>query len=156
MAVNKKYASVKLIKTISPVTKKFEEVRERILPQYKAQAEKNALDALAKEKLTQIDNEELNVSTFITLNNAETQNFGLNQQETSDFVSKLFTSTQEKGIIPIGSNIVVYKIIEQKLIPLESNSTDVLYSNADQVKRQTFEKNLMEELDKKYPTTIYQ
>ena len=156
MAVNKKYASVKLIKTISPVTKKFEEVRESILPQYKAQAEKNALDALAKEKLTQIDNEELNVSTFITLNNVETQKFGLNQQETSDFVSKLFTSTQEKGIIPIGSNIVVYKIIEQKLIPLESNSTDVLYSNADQVKRQTFEKNLMEELDKKYPTTIYQ
>ena len=103
----------------------------------------------------QIDNLDLNVSTFITLDNAKTQKLGLNQQESANFISKLFTSEQEKGIIPIGSKVMVYKIMEQKLISLESNETDIMHENTDKVKNQGFQASLMEALDKKYPTKLY-
>ena len=154
--VNKKYASVKIINIVQPVTKEFEMVKETIAPLYKAEASKEALSLLAEKKLTTIDNNESNVSTFITLNNAETQKIGLNQQETVDFVSKLFTSDREKGIIPIGSKVVVYKIVEQKLITLENNNTKELYENANKVKKQSFETSLIKKLDKMYPTEFYQ
>jgi len=153
--VENRYATVKIINIVKPIVKTFEQVKEIITPAYQEEAEKEALSGLANDKLTKIDSDDTNVSTFITLENAETQKLGLNQQETVNFISKLFTSEQEKGIIPIGSKVVVYKIIEQKLIPLENNETESLYKNADKVKYQSFQTGLMKELDKKYPTKLY-
>jgi len=153
--VANRYASVKILNIVAPVTKNFSEVKEIITPLYQKEAEREALSRLAEEKLTKIDNVDTNVSTFITLDNAETQKIGLNQQETVNFVSKLFTSEQEKGIIPIGSKVIVYKIIEQKLIPLENNETEVLHKSTNQVINQSFQVNLMKMLDEKYPTKLY-
>ncbi len=153
--VGNQYASVKIINIIEPVTKTFSEVKEEILPLYQAEAKKEAISLLAEEKLTKIDNLELNVSTFITLSNAEKQKLGINKQEIATFTSKLFTSEQEKGIIPIGSKVMVYKILEQKLISLENNETDVMHKNADEVKNQDFQANLMKSLSQKYPITLY-
>ena len=153
--VNNRYASVKIVNIVNPITKTFEEVKAEITPIYQVEAEKKALSLLAEKKLTNIDNEELNVSTFITLDNAETQNLGINKQETSNLLSKLFTSEQEKGIIPIGSKVMVYKIIEQKLIPMENNESENLHKNADMIKSQSFQLSLMKMLDKKYPTKLY-
>ncbi len=153
--VNNRYASVKIVNIVSPITKKFEEVKAEITPIYQVEAEKKALSLLAEKKLTNIDNEKLNVSNFITLDNAKTQNLGINKQETSNLISKLFTSEQEKGIIPIGSKVMVYKIIEQKLIPMENNESENLHKNADMIKSQSFQLSLMKMLDKKYPTKLY-
>ena len=153
--VTNRYASVKIINIVEPATKTFSEIKDILIPSYKLEAQKEALSALAESKLTKIDNEDMNVSTFITLDNAEKQNIGLNQQEIATFVSKLFTSEQEKGIIPIGSKVVVYKIIEQKLISLENNETEDLHTNVNQVKNQSFQVNLIKMLDEKYPTNLY-
>jgi len=153
--VGNRYASVKITNIVNPVTKTFTEVKDEITPIYQEEAKKEALLSLSEKKLTNIDKLDTNVSTFITLDNAEKQNIGLNQQETANFISKLFTSQEEKGIIPIGSKVVVYKIIEQKLIPLESNATNIMRENADKVKNQSFQAALMKALDKKYPTKLY-
>jgi len=154
-AVENQYASVKIVAVIEPITKTFEQVKAEITPIYKEEANKEALSLLAEKKLSTVDNDEINVSTFITLSNAETQNIGLNKQETVNFISKLFTSEQEKGIIPIGSKVIVYKIVEQKLITLENNNTEELYKNTDQVKEQSFQTSLIKKLDKMYPTEFY-
>ena len=153
--VDKRYAAVKIVDTVEPVTKTFNEIKETIRPLYKTEANREALLLLAEKKLTTIDTDETNVSNFITLDNAEKQNLGLNQQEMGDLISKLFTSEREKGIIPIGSNIIVYKIVEQKLITLDSNNSSELYKSADQVKKQGFETSLIKKLDKMYPTEFY-
>ncbi|SFV71578.1 Peptidyl-prolyl cis-trans isomerase PpiD [hydrothermal vent metagenome] len=154
-AIKNQYASVKIVSINEPVTKTFQEVKESITPLYQKEANKEALSNLAEKKLSTIDNDETNVSKFITLDNAETQNIGLNKQETVSFISKLFTSEQEKGIIPIGSKVIVYKIVEQKLITLENNRTKELYKNTDQVKEQSFQTSLIKKLDKMYPTEFY-
>jgi len=153
--VNNRYASVKILNIVNPVTKSFAEVKDSIHKMYSTDAKKNALNQLAEKKLTNIDKEKMNVSTYITLDNAKTQKVGLNEQETSNFVSRLFTSNKEKGIIPIGSKVMVYKIIEQKLISLENNETQILQQNVDLVKSQTFQMNLMKMLNEQYPTKLY-
>ena len=153
--VSDKYAAVKIVNIIAPVVKTFDEVKEDITPLYKREASKEALATLAETKLSTIDNDETNVSNFITLDNAEKQKIGLNPQETSDFISKLFTSNKEKGIIPIGSKVMVYKIVEQKLVTLENNETKDLYKNIDLVKKQSFQANLIKKLDEMYPTKLY-
>ena len=153
--VENRYASVKIINIVNPVTKKFVEVKKKITPIYQEEAVKEALLLLSEDKLTNIDKLDLNVSNFITLNNAETQKLSINKQETANFISKLFTSDQEKGIIPIGSKVMVYKIIEQKLISLESNETEIMHKNADEVKMQSFQSNLMKVLEKRYPSKLY-
>lgn len=153
--VENRYAAVKITNIVNPVTKSFTEVKEQITPLYQQESSKEALLTLAEEKLTNIDKLDLNVSTYITLDNAEKQKLGINKQEIATFVSELFTSNKEKGIIPIGSKVMVYKIIEQKLIPLESNETKIMHQNADQVKDQGLQMNLMKELDKRFPTELY-
>jgi peptidyl-prolyl cis-trans isomerase D len=160
-AINNRYAAVKIVSINEPVTKTFQEVKEIITPLYQKEANREALSKLAEKKLSTIDNDEINVSNFLTLDNAETQNIGLNKQETVSFISKLFTSEQEKGIIPIegiipiGSKVIVYKIVEQKLITLENNRTKELYKNTNQVKEQSFQTSLIKKLDKMYPTEFY-
>jgi len=153
--VNKRYASVKIVDIIEPITKTFEEVKGSITPLYREEAIKESIAKLAEKTLSEIDKKELNVSTFITFKNAETQDMGIKKQEIIDFASKLFTSNKEKGIIPIGSKVIVYKIIEQKRIKLDENVSKELAKNTDLVKEQSFEKSLLKMLDKKYPTEFY-
>ncbi|CAA6814781.1 MAG: Peptidyl-prolyl cis-trans isomerase PpiD [uncultured Sulfurovum sp.] len=153
--VENRYASVKIVNIVNPITKAFDQIKTEITPIYQEEAQKEALSVLAESKLTNIDKLDMNVSTFITLDNAEKQKIGMNKQETANFSSKLFTSDEEKGIIPIGSKVIVYKILEQKLISLESNETNIMHQNADKIKEQSFQANLMKTLDKKYPTKLY-
>ncbi len=153
--VNKKYACIKIVEIIEPIVKSFEEAKNKILPLYKSELSKEALAELSQSKLSTIDSEKTKTSEFVTLKNIETQKIGLNKQEMANFGSKLFTSNLEKGIIPIGKKVIVYKIVDQKLITIDKNETEGLTQNADQVKVQAFESNLMKSLDKKYPTEIY-
>lgn len=153
--VGNKYASLKIVNIVKPVTKTFNEVKDTIVPLYKIEANKEALSLLAEKKLSTIDSDEANVSNFVTLKNAKKQKLGIKQQEMVSFVSKLFTSNQEKGIIPIGNKVIVYKIVKQKLISSENNNTSDFYKNTDHVKKQSFETSLIKKLDKMYPTEFY-
>lgn len=153
--VGNKYAAVKIVSVVEPIVKTFGQVKNEITPLYIRESNKEALSILAEKKLSTIDNDEANVSNFITLENAEKQNLGINQQQMVDFISKLFTSNQEKGIIPIGSNVIVYKIVKQKLVSLDANNSSELYANTDKVKKQSFETSLIKKLDKMYPTKLY-
>jgi len=153
--VNKRYAIIRIVEIIAPVVKSFEEARKELLPLYKNDQAKEALETLAQSKLSNIEKEKTETSDYITLNNINKQKIGLNEQEMMNFGSKLFTSNQEKGIIPIGKKVVVYQIVDQKLITMDTNETEGLKQNTDQIKVQTFESNLMKSLDKRYPTEIF-
>ncbi|NEW60612.1 hypothetical protein GSY74_04890 [Sulfurovum sp. bin170] len=153
--IGDRYATLKIVEVKEPITKTFEEAKELVTPQYKQDIEREALAKLAEITLDNIDNKKGEISSFLTLKNIGEQNLGLNEQESSNFGSKLFTSNQEKGIISIGEKVVVYKVIEQKLISLDENDTDAMHQTADQLKMQSFESNLMKKLDKKYPTEFY-
>ena len=153
--VNNQYVTIKIADIIEPRTKSFSEAKDEVTRAYKSDLSNEKLSQLAENTLTDIDNKEGKVSDFLTLKNIEKQNLGLNKQEIANFASKLFTSNQEKGIISIGNKVIVYKIIDQKIVTFDQNETDNLKQNSDQLKFQVFELNLMKKLDKKYPTEIY-
>ena len=153
--VHDKYVTIKIVDIVDPTIKSFEAAKNDVLPLYKSELSKEALAQLSQTKLSNIDKEKTKTSEFITLRNNTKQISGLNEQEMANFGSKLFTSDQEKGIIPIGKKVIVYKIADQKLITIDKNETEGLTQNADQVKVQDFESNLMKSLDKKYPTEFY-
>ncbi|MCK4442756.1 MAG: peptidylprolyl isomerase, partial [Sulfurovaceae bacterium] len=153
--VGDRYAIIQIVNIIEPIVKTFKEAKPLVLPQYKSNLTKEFLAKESENKLKNIDKENTKVSNFITLKNIDEYKIGLNQQETSDFATKLFTSNEEKGIISIGDKVVVYKIIEQKLVPLDKNETEGLRQNVDKLKIQSFQSNIIKQLDKKYPTKFY-
>ncbi|NOZ90587.1 MAG: hypothetical protein GXO60_04790 [Epsilonproteobacteria bacterium] len=153
--VGNRYAIIKIVDIKQPMVKSFEDAKELVTPQYKANLAKELLAKKSEEILKNIDEEKAKISDFITFKNAYEQKIGLNQQETIDFATKLFTSNKEKGIISIGDKVVVYKIVEQKLVSLDKNETEGLRESVNQLKEQSFESNIIKELGKKYPTKFY-
>ena len=45
--------------------------------------------------------------------------------------------------------------MEQKLLEMDANKTDFVKENVNQMKKRTFETNLIKMLDEKYPTEVY-
>ena len=153
--VGSRYAIIKITNIEEPRVKTFEEAKDELIPLFKSDMAREKLSKVAEDSLKNFEKIKSNISNFVTLRNIEKQKLGLNKQEGAKFISKLFTSEQEKGIISIGDKVIVYKIIEQKLITLDKNGTEGLELNVDQVKKQSFQSTLMQELDKKYPTEFY-
>ena len=153
--VNNMYAILKIVDIKESVTKTFEEAKKSITSVYKSDMSKELLAKLAESTLTDIDNKKIETSSFITLKNISKQILGLNEQESSTFASKLFTSDREKDIISIGNKVIVYKIVEQKIVTIDKNETEGLYQNANRMKGDVFQTNLMQLLDNRYPTEIY-
>ena len=153
--VGDKYAILKIVNIKEPRVKSFEEAKDELIPIYKDDTSKELMAKLAEDNLKNIDKVDAKISDFITLKNIEKRNLGLNQQEIAELGSKLFTSDQEKGIISIGDKVIVYKVMEQKLISLDENETVGLAPSVDRLKKLSFQSNLMKQLDKKYPTKFY-
>jgi len=154
--VGSRYAVVRIEDIKQPTVMSFEEAKALVEPIYKDKLLKDKLAKLSEEMLKNIDNIDANISNYITLRNIEKQNLGLNQQEKAEFASKLFTSNQEKGIISIEDKVIIYKILDQKLIA-DSNNSDIenFKLTVNRFKKEVFESNLIKELNIKYPTKIY-
>jgi peptidyl-prolyl cis-trans isomerase D len=149
-----KYATLKINSIKEPRLKTFEEAKKEVTELYTMQTKKEALSTLAETTLKNFNEAHANHSDFITLEKHDNLE-PLNLQESLQFLQKLFTSTKEKGIISLSDKIVVYKIVDQKLLPMDENKTDLVKQTVNQVKQNIFESNLVRVLDEKYPTEVY-
>jgi peptidyl-prolyl cis-trans isomerase D len=148
------YATVKIENVTLPKVKTYEEAKEEVTLLYTAQAKKEALLALAESTLKDFDKTDAIVSDFVKLE--ENVNLeSLNNQESLQFLQKLFTSPKEKGIISVLDKVIVYNILEQKLDPVDANESSFVKETVNKLKQNTFESNLIKMLDKKYPTEVY-
>ncbi len=104
------------LKTLSlPRVKTYEEAKEEVTALYVDQAKKEALLNLAETTLQNFDTNDSIVTDFVKFE--ENVNLeGLNNEESLQFLQKLFTSSKEKGIISVSDKVIVYNILEQKLI----------------------------------------
>ncbi len=148
------YATVKIENVTLPKVKTYEEAKDEVTLLYTVQAKKEALLALAETTLKNFDQNDAIISDFVKLE--ENVNLdSLNNQESLQFLQKLFTSTKEKGIISVLDKVIVYNILEQKLDPVDANGTNFVKETVNKLKQNTFESNLIKILDKKYPTEVY-
>ncbi len=149
-----RYATVKIENVVLPKVKTFEDAKEEVIVLYTEQGEKEALLVLAESTLKNFDQNDAIISDFVKLE--ENVNLKpLNNKESLQFLQKLFTSTKEKGIISLLDKVIVYNILEQKLLPMDSNQTTIVKQTVNKLKQDTFESNLIKMLTKKYPTEVY-
>ncbi len=148
------YAIIKIENAISSRVKTYEEAEEEVTALYIKQAKKEALLALGEKTLKNFDANSSIVSDFVRFE--ENVNLeGLNDEESLQFLQKLFTSTKEKGIISISDKVVVYTVLEQKLMTADANQTKSAMQTVNKLKQNMFESNLIKLLDKQYPTEAY-
>lgn len=148
------YATIKIENITLPKVKTYEEAKAEASVLYSIQAKKEVLLTLADTRLKEFNKSTAIISDFIKLE--ENINMkALNSQESMDFIQKLFTSTKEKGIISVMDKIVVYEILEQRIDSMDENQTKAIKETVDTLKKNTFEANFIQILDKKYPTETY-
>jgi peptidyl-prolyl cis-trans isomerase D len=152
--VGAQYVTVKINSVQAPKVMTYEQAKEKVTTIYDVQAKKEALLTLAESTLKTLDTSDATVSDFVTLTKRDNLE-SLNSQESLQFLQKLFTSNKEKGIISVLDKVIVYNIIEQKLLSMDANQTDVVKQTVNQMKKKTFESNLLKMLDKQYPTEVY-
>jgi len=153
-AVGNKYASVKLNKVLLPKVMNFDKAKEKVKTDYLVQARKEALNTLAEDTLTHFNEANATLSDYLSLQD-DVNIKSLNKQESLQFLQKLFTSNKEKGIISVGDKIIVYKIKDQKILPSDKKKAEIVKQTTAKIKKTTFEHNLIQQLDEKYPTEVY-
>ena len=152
--VSDHYATVRIDAVNEPETKTFKEAKEEVTVIYLVQEKNKALQTLAENTLKNIKDVNTTLSEFVTLESHDNLK-PLNSQESLQFLQKLFTSTEEKGIISVLDKVIVYNIEEQKLIPLDGNKTNTVKQTVNEIKENIFEANFIKMLDEKYPTEVY-
>jgi len=152
--VSDKYATLKIKSIKEPKAKTFDEAKDEVSEIYTIQTKKEALSKLAELTLKNFDESNATLSDFVTLEKHDNLK-SLNLQESLQFLQKLFTSVKEKGIISVSDKVIVYNVIDQKLLPMDGNKTDLVKQTVNQVKQNIFESNLVRALDEKYPTEVY-
>jgi len=152
--VEEQYVTIKIDKIKEPKVMSYEEAKEKVTLAYDLQAKKAALMQLAESTLKTLDQNNSEVSNFVNLNKYDNLKL-LNSEESLQFLQKLFTSNKEKGIISMKDKVVVYNILEQKLVSMDQNKTEGVKQTVKQIKNKIFESNLLKILDKKYSTEVY-
>jgi len=152
--VGTKYATVKILKIVEPKEKSFEQAKTEVSQLLTAQKKNEMLETRSNTLLSNIENEKLVTTDWMTMSKFDNMT-PLSQQETLQFLQKLFTSSVKKGMITVSDNVVVYKVLEQKMDKVDSNLSKMVEENVNQIKKSVFETNLFKTLNKQYPAQKY-
>jgi peptidyl-prolyl cis-trans isomerase D len=153
-AVGSRYATVRIVETIAPQPLTFDKAKSAVYSDYVKEKSRTLLDELSQKTLKTIDETEVSTSKPLTIRTSEPID-GLNLQEMTLFLQKLFTSDKEKGIITVSDKRVVYAIVEQKFGTEESNLTDTVEKTAKRIKNDVFQNDFIRTLNTRYPVEIY-
>ncbi len=152
--VGERYATVRIDEVIAPRPMTYEEAKPHLLQRYLAERKKTLLQEKSQETLKTISDTAQYRAEDVTIRDIDKIN-GLDNQESLQFLQNLFTSSAEKGIIRVKDKFVVYAVEKQKIAIEDDNVSQQIVATTDRLKKQVFEKNLIEILDKRYPTEVY-
>ncbi|WP_292654599.1 peptidylprolyl isomerase [Nitratifractor sp.] len=147
--VGARYATVRIDKVIEPRIMSFDAAKSRVALAWTAAERKAALKAKA-EALLKGPAALTKESGEVSLSSAEALS-PLNLPESLQFLQKLFTSNNKKGIIFVNGKIVVYEIVDQKFGKGDGELSAKIGATADRIKKDEFEQNLLKALSKRYP-----
>ena len=152
--VGDRYVTVRIEKTTAPRPMSFDEAKEKVAAQWKAQAAEKAIAREAKT-LLKTPQKLAKESSWIGLTKPVTLP-PLTPVESQQFVQKLFTSGKKEGMIDLSGKKVLYSIVQQKFSDKEDNVTKMLVGRtADRIKKGEFEGSLLKTLYSKYPVKSF-
>jgi len=147
--IDEYYYTFELVKTNPSQPKTYDNAKAEVLAIFIQEQRKAKLLELAKKSVTSFKGE---TTDFITGNDIE-QLTELSTNDAEEFLMALFTSQDKRGFIPLESgNVVLYNILEQKLL----NNTNISSDNPIvKLKSAMFNEGLIKKLQNKYKTEIF-
>ncbi|MBN2964349.1 peptidylprolyl isomerase [Sulfurospirillum sp. T05] len=112
IATDEGYMIVKLVSINPPVPMDFEEAKPLIKDAYMSEKTQEVLTQKAKAQLDLFRGETIG---FVTRDSVVDIN-GLNEEESSVFLSRVFDNNTRKGYVVLDDKAVLYEILEQKLL----------------------------------------
>ncbi len=147
--VGDQFVTIKLVQTNPATTKSFAEAKAAVKRDYVKEAGAAQLQTAANEALPTFKGQ---TSDFITTTQS-TPLAGLSEEESKLFVSKLFASSQERGVVAVSeSKVVLFNILEQKLT---NNTTGTEAQQVAQLKSSIFNASLIKMLEAKFSVESY-
>jgi len=147
--VDGEYFTIELVKTVQATTKSFEDAKEALLPIYITQTKKAKLVELAESSVKTFTGTQ---TDFLTLQDASKLT-NLSPSEANEFLNQLFSKQEKTSLIALSSGkIVLYNILEQKLLTNTNNNNDDLIVK---IKSAMFNEGLIKNLQNKYNTEIF-
>lgn len=147
--INGQYVIIKLEKLNPPMAKSYDEAHAEVSRDCTYEMKKNGLQTMAQNSFTTFQGVK---SDFIT--QKETKPLaGLNPQESTEFLNKLFSSKQKRGFLALqDGNILLYNISDQKLL---YNTAIKDSSSLLKLKQEVLDQKLLKKLTATYPIEIY-
>ena len=147
--VGETYVSIKLVNTNLATPKSFEDAQADVRADYLKSQGSQALQAQANSELATFKGQ---TSDFLSMS-SETTLSGLSAEESKTFISKLFATSQKRGVIALNeSKVVLYDIVDQKLA---LNTTTVDNTQSARLKGSIFNASLIKMLETKFPTQSF-
>jgi len=148
-----RFVTVKLLNIVLPRVMTFQEANSEATVKYMMQAKKEALQKEAQNELNSFKGK---ISEFITREESGAID-GLDSTEASDFLNKLFTQQTRRGMVELDQKIILYYILEQKLLETdqEDETEKLVEQSAQRLKQSLFDNGLFKLLEVRYPVEVY-
>jgi len=152
--VGSRYATVKILQAVAPAPLPFAKAKSSVIRRIQRERSAAMLEKKAQETLNNIDKASLQTSEYLSLSKP-TPIPPLSQQESLQFLEKLFTSSGKKGIIRLSNRVVVYKVVDQTVGSSDENLTKNVQNETNLIKRRVFENTLFKRLNTQFPVKAY-
>lgn len=147
--VDGQYVIIKLEKLNPPMAQSYEEAFQEVTRDYTHELKKNGLQTMAKNTFATFHGIE---SDFITQKENKPL-AGLTPQESTEFLTKLFSAKQKRGFLALqDGNVLLYNISNQKLL---YNTAITDSSSILKLKQDLLDQKLLKKLTATYPIEIY-
>jgi ATP phosphoribosyltransferase len=151
--VGGRYATVMIEKVIPSREMSYREARTEVESDWLEMSKKKALEKAAVWLLK--SGRKLGKSSgYLSLAQSETLE-PLSQQESLQFLQKLFTSDKKEGIIEVHGKKIIYRITGQKMEGLAAKEMKKVKNMANRIKKAGFEQALLHELSGRYPVKSF-
>ncbi len=147
--VDDEYYTFELVKVNPSKVKSFQEAKQDILPMFVKEEKRSKLLELAKSSEATFTG---TATDFIT--NADASKItNMDTNEANEFLNALFSTQKKRGSIVLkDGNIVLYNILEQKLLNMTNANPD---NPIVSLKSAMFNEGLIKNLQNKYKTEIF-
>ncbi|MCK9473042.1 peptidylprolyl isomerase [Sulfurimonas sp.] len=143
------YFTFELVKINKSQPKNYEDAKSEVVAMYVEQEKRIKLLELAKKSFATFKGK---ITDFITVNDFSKLT-DLSSSEANEFMNALITKESKKGYITLESgNIVMYSILEQKLLTNDNNDQNNVIAR---LKSAMFNEGLIKNLQNKYKTEIF-
>jgi len=152
-AIKDSYVTIHIKDIIKPKVMSFNEAKELVKKDIELVNKEKELDRLTKKALKNSSSFKLEPKNYLTLSSFEVLP-KLTPQDSAIVIRAIFGSSKKVNSIKVSNGVVVYEIVEQKVLD-NNKSSNTLNQEVAVIKDSEFSNNLIKELSSKYSSEVY-